>query len=235
RTQAPIARIGHSILIYEVKGSEGNRAAVVLGVPMAELAEPERALLAGGASLRSYDPASGTIIPRAYAADETWYAAAEAPADALRLRDGPGYVLYQLPSLGPNGGSAEAQFGEYVRMLGHEVAAERTGAGSQVAVDVRWEVMRPPHRAAKTFAHLLDAEGRYVAGWDGLAAPATCWEAGDEVRQRYQFVAPGDLSAGSYRIEIGWYDAETQERWPCYVGGEWTGDRLLLEEEAVDW
>lgn len=235
RAQTPVARIGHSILIYEVKGSESSRPAVVLGVPMAELAEPERALLAGGASLRYYDPASGIILPWAYAADETWYASPEAPADALRLRDGPGYVLYQLPSSGPDGGTAETQFDEYVRMLGHEVVAERTGAGIQVTVDVRWEVMRPPHRAAKTFAHLLDAEGRYVAGWDGLTAPATCWEAGDEVRQRYRFAAPGDLPPGSYRIEIGWYDAETQERWPCYVGGERTGDRFLLEEGAVDW
>jgi hypothetical protein len=95
--------------------------------------------------------------------------------------------------------------------------------------------MRPPHRAAKTFAHLLDEGGRYVAGWDGLAAPSTCWETGDEVRQRYRFVAPNDLPPGSYRIEIGWYDVETEERWPCYVGGVQVGDRLLLEEGAVSW
>jgi hypothetical protein len=235
RKQAPVARIGHSILIYEVDGGAGERQAVVLGVPTAELAAPERAMLARGASVRSYDPASGIILPRAYAADETWYAAPEAPEDALRLRDGPGYVVYQLPSSRPNGGTAEAQFGEHVRMLEHEVAAERKPSGIAMSVDVAWQVLAPPQRAAKTFAHLLDENGRYVAGWDGLAAPSTCWEAGDEVRQRYSFVAPSELPPGSYRIEVGWYNVETQERWPCYVGGERIGDRFLLEEGAVSW
>jgi len=229
RTQTPVARIGHSILIYHVGGSEGRRPAVVLGVATADLAEPERALLARGASVRYYDPASGIILPRAYGAGETWFAAPEPPEGALRRRDGPGYVLFQLPLPAPGARDVQARFGDAVLMLDHAVEAERSLDRRAVTVTVRWEVARPPHRAAKTFAHLLDAEGRYVAGWDGLAAPATCWEVGDELVQHYRIELPQELPRGSYRVEIGWYDAETLERWPCYVGEEHVGDRFLVE------
>jgi len=81
---------------------------------------------------------------------------------------------------------------------------------------------------------LLAAAGRYGAGGDGLAAPATCWEAGDELVQHYRIELPGELPRGSYQVEIGWYDAETQERWPCYVGGEHVGDRFLVEEGVIE-
>jgi hypothetical protein len=159
---------------------------------------------------------------------------------ALRQRDGPGYVLFQLPLPAPGERDLQARFGDAVLMLDHAVESERSlesermPAGTAVTVTVRWEVARPPHRAAVTFAHVLDAEGRYVTGWDGLAAPATCWEAGDELRQRYRIELPGELPRSSYQVEIGWYDAETLERWPCYVGEEHVGDRFLVEEGVIE-
>jgi hypothetical protein len=98
---------------------------------------------------------------------------------------------------------------------------------------VRWQEARPPHRAAITFAHVLNAEGQYVAGWDGLTAPATCWETGDELQQRYRIELPEGLPRG-YQIEVGWYDADTLARWPCYVDGTLVGDRFLLEEAVPE-
>ena len=75
---------------------------------------------------------------------------------------------------------------------------------------------------------MLDANGSYIAGWDGITSPATCWQANDRLTQRYTIVLPEDLDPGTYQIEIGWYDAETTQRWPCTLDGETIGDRLLL-------
>jgi hypothetical protein len=234
RTQTPIARIGHSILIYHVDPPEGIPPALVLGVPMAALAEPERALLARGARLRHYDPSSGLILPLEHDGGEVWFAAPEPPGGALPYRDGPGYLLFQLPLPAPGTRGALARFGDEVLLLGHTVERSRTDDRLTVTLTARWRVARPPHRAAVSFAHVLDAEGRYVAGWDGLSAPATCWEASDELQQRYRIELPEELPRGSYLLEVGWYDAETIERWPCYVGEEYVGDRFLIEADVIE-
>ncbi len=233
RTQTPIARIGHSILIYHVDEPVGKPPALVLGVPTAALAEPERALLARGARLRHYDPSSGIILPLAPSGGEVWFAAPEPPGGALPYRDGPGYLLFQLPLPAPGAPEVQAQFGDAVLLLGHGLERVSTDDRLALTLTMRWQVARPPHRAAVTFAHVLDAEGRYVAGWDGVTAPATCWEAGDELRQRYPIELPGELPRG-YQIEVGWYDVETLERWPCYVDGAPAGDRFLIREGVIE-
>ena len=103
------------------------------------------------------------------------------------------------------------------------------------AMGVRWLVERAPHRAATSFAHLLDAEGHYVAGWDGLTAPATCWHPGDVIYQAYRVALPQGTSADAYQVEVGWYDAETVQRWPCTIAGQAAGDRYVLDEvEAAE-
>jgi hypothetical protein len=77
---------------------------------------------------------------------------------------------------------------------------------------------------------LLDAEGAYLAGWDGLTAPATCWQEGDRIEQQYPIALPPHLPAGGTAIEVGWYDAETGRRWAYRAGDELLGDRWLLED-----
>jgi hypothetical protein len=62
-----------------------------------------------------------------------------------------------------------------------------------------------------------------------LTAPATCWQAGDRIEQTYGIPLPGGLAPGAYPIEVGWYDANTGERWPYLVEGEQVGDRMLEE------
>jgi hypothetical protein len=123
---------------------------------------------------------------------------------------------------------ADVRFGPFVRMLGHRVEEVSLGRDDVLLVEAWWGVAEAPHRAAVSFAHLLDAEGRYLAGWDGLTAPATCWQWGDLIVQRYNIPLPADLAPGSYRVEVGWYDRESLQRWICYVDGQPAGDRALL-------
>jgi hypothetical protein len=230
RTQTPIARIGHSIHIYRVAGEPARSRAVALAVPVTQLDAADRALLADGATLRSYDPASGIIYPLGADAGETWHIAPLGQASGDAVRTGPGYAVYRispdLPVLAADG----ARFGGYVDVAATELAVEPEG---EMVVRVAWRVAQAPHRAATSFAHLLDGTGQYVAGWDGVTAPATCWRVGDVVWQTYDIPLPADLPPGPYAVEIGWYDAETMARWSCAVDGVQVGDRYLLEDVAV--
>ncbi|MBN1933571.1 MAG: glycosyltransferase family 39 protein [Anaerolineae bacterium] len=242
RAQKPFYDINHSILIYEVPEPDpphGACCAVVLAVPTTQLADTERALLAEGAQVRQFDPASGVIVP---AMDEVWYILPESLGWGEVVREGPGYVAVRgTPSLhtpamysSPMESSPlSVQFGEFVRMQYQRVENLSLSAGRPLTVQVEWQVNEPPHRAATSFAHLLDAEGRYVAGWDGLTALATCWQPGDVIVQNYAISLPADLRPGIYQIEVGWYDAETLARWLCTVDGEVAGNRWLIPDVAI--
>ena len=234
RQRQPDAQVGHSILIYRLEGDlSAGRDAVVLGVPASALDGPERDLLQRAASVRRYNPETGLILPGdVSAAEETWFVAPIAQGGEI-VRQGPSYVVARgavPPSLSGARGPA---FGSAVLALRHGMEETCPSGGETLRVTVIWAVLEPPHRAAVSFAHLLDGEGRYVAGWDGLTAPATCWLTGDVIVQHYDLPLPERLSPGSYAIEIGWYDPESGKRWPAQVEGVAIGDRWLLPELEV--
>jgi hypothetical protein len=231
REREPDAQVGYSIQIYRVTAEEtatlGEAAA--LAVPRAQLAAEEAALLQGISSVRHYDPQTGIIVPAQ--ATTLWYVSAQPPLWSEPVRQGPGYVVARgSPPPTPNAGG-EASFGGFVAPLGDPHVNSSALQDGTLTVTIHWQVSQPPHRAAVSFVHLLDVEGRYVAGWDGLTAPATCWQAGDWIEQHYPVSLPKDLKPGTYPIEVGWYDADTGERWRYVVKGETVGDRMLIERE----
>jgi hypothetical protein len=231
RQREPTANIGHSIRIYQVDGQADHDKVIVLGVPLSQLAEEERDLLVEASSVRRYDPATGLIVPFAFS--DALYVAPEPPESGRVLRQGPGYVVStgpagQLPASVPN-----ARFGEHIIPLQAQVGEVSLAEDNVLDVSVHWGVESAPHRAAISFAHLLDAEGKYVAGWDGTTAPATSWQAGDQIRQDYRIPLPAGLAPGTYQVEVGWYDTGTGERWPYVVEGETVGDRILLPEVRI--
>jgi 4-amino-4-deoxy-L-arabinose transferase-like glycosyltransferase len=240
RARTPDASAGHSILLYRVEPVLEYTEQVVLGVPMAQLGAEERDLLRRAGSVRQYDPGTGLIVPTG-GAPAAWYVSPLPPKGAETVRAGPGYTLAQLaewpPATLPLTPPENAHFG-YVRPLEAQLGVEGDVPGVTLTVIVRWQVDEPPHRAATSFVHLLDAQGAYLAGWDGLTAPATCWQAGDRIEQRYAIALPPDLPPDSYPIEIGWYEPDTGQRWAYRIGDEIAGDRWLLEWKAgrvEDW
>jgi hypothetical protein len=226
RAQTPVARVGYSILIYDVEGERQDEGTVVLGVPMDDLSGPERALLKRGVSVRHFDPTHGLIVPEH---GPTWFVVPEPLAWGRVVRSDDGYLVVQGEPPLAAGGDRRARFGEFVDLINYQVELHGEGQGGSMQVRAEWSVVTPPHRAVVSFAHLLDGDGRYVAGWDGLSAPATCWQAGDHIVQRYAIPVPADVAGGTYQVELGWYDAETLERWPFYVDGHLSGDRLLTD------
>jgi hypothetical protein len=76
----------------------------------------------------------------------------------------------------------------------------------------------------KSFVHLLDSSGRFVAGSDAIPSnwtrPTTGWLAGEYVADVHILALPGDLAPGEYHLETGLYDAESNQR---------LGDSVILD------
>jgi hypothetical protein len=231
RERTPDAHIGHSILVYRVREGVASDETVVLGVPMDRLADQERALLQRTSSVRQIDPATGWVVPPA--AEQAWFIVPDPPEQGQIVRQGPGYVVVRDPSRGIAPGEALARFGPFLAMHSFHIDEVSLTRDKTLTVHVQWGVERAPHRAAVSFAHLLDARGQYAGGWDGMTVPATCWQPGDLIEQEYAIPLSSDLTPGTYQVQVGWYDAATIERWSCYVGGERIGDRFLLPPVEV--
>ena len=105
--------------------------------------------------------------------------------------------------------------------------------GQPMFFNTRWQVTRSADYPLSIMAHLLDAQGRVVAGGDGLGVPIEVWQAGDVIRQTHRLDLPRDLAPGTYWIETGIYRLDTMERYRILQGDQAIGDRLLLASVEV--
>ncbi len=99
---------------------------------------------------------------------------------------------------------------------------EQYAPGQTVLFSVQWRAMVNVGHDYRVFVHFLRADGAPVdsAKTDGdrtpmnsgAPAPTSSWIAGTIVNDVYSIVLPGDLPAGTYRIEIGLYDDQGRLR-----------------------
>lgn len=114
-----------------------------------------------------------------------------------------------------------ARFGDEIDLLAVEQVAP-TGDTSSIALPLRftWQARQPPRVDYTLYLHLLDAQGRYVAGIDEKLTlgeyPSSLWPPGEVVTD----VHPSDISSllhaprGTYQLVAGLYDNQTMERLP---------------------
>jgi len=67
-------------------------------------------------------------------------------------------------------------------------------------------------------AHLLAADGTFVASDDGLWVDPLTLRSGDRFFQIHRFALPPDAPPGPYTLELGLYDPLTGDRWPTMKG-----------------
>ncbi len=110
-------------------------------------------------------------------------------------------------------------------------------AGRPLHLALVWRAISSPRESYTVFIHLLDAEGRYVAGHDytplGGASPTYLWFPkwlpGQTYLDPYRFVLPRDLPAGEYWLEVGMYGMTSLRRLPVVDwAGNLAGDRVIL-------
>ena len=82
------------------------------------------------------------------------------------------------------------------------------------------------------FAHLLAADGTFLAGDDGLWVDPLTLRPGDRFIQAHRFAVPPDGPAGPYVVELGLYDPLTGDRWPILAADDQPGpDRIVIPVE----
>jgi hypothetical protein len=126
------------------------------------------------------------------------------------------------------------RFGDRLDLAGYQVEPSALKPGEWVRVWTYWRTVddtRGEQWPVAVFAHMLDVQGRYVAGRDLLAVPTAGWRTGDVWVQFQNFQVPASAPPGTYPVEIGLYDRAAQgvQRWRLPDGS----DRLLLSPVEI--
>jgi hypothetical protein len=122
-------------------------------------------------------------------------------------------------------------FDDVLLFLGHDRNASTLEPGDTLELILYWELLEKPSRQYTIFAHLLDARGQVVSGFDANEYPTSFWrEDGGERLLSYMALPIGDdVQPGTYQLEIGVYNQPSGERLPVLEDGGAVADRLLLE------
>ena len=110
----------------------------------------------------------------------------------------------------PVHGEPLALFGEAIELMSASVSPEEVRPGSAVKVRVTWRVKNAPGQALTTFVHLGDPRDAPLAQADSPAVsgqyPTESWAGGEVIEDVYELLIPQDLEAGSYPVQIGFYE-----------------------------
>lgn len=113
-----------------------------------------------------------------------------------------------------------ADFANGVRLTGYRL--ERLP--DRLHLTLFWQATESVTTDYTVFVHLVAADGFQVAGADGDPrdgqAPTSSWTTGIDVIDPHPIVPPDGLTAGAYRLRVGWYLRETGERVARIDGGE---------------
>jgi len=100
-----------------------------------------------------------------------------------------------------------ARLSSGANLIGYTIERPRR---DQVRVTLYWWAVVPLTQSYTVFTHVLDAEGRLVAGHDSLpvngTAPTQDWEAGRVYADTHLIQLPDGLPAGTYQVVAGMYD-----------------------------
>ncbi len=145
---------------------------------------------------------------------------------------------------GPDGGAAlllysdqesqaVADLGDAIRLVAYSLEPAQARAGEEVRLTLYWQCLKEMDASYTVFTHLLDGQGRVLAGQDNLpvggAFPTTEWAFEQLVQDEYAITLPDDAPPGSYTVEVGMYEAKSGQRLKTANGS----DRILPGEVKV--
>jgi hypothetical protein len=110
--------------------------------------------------------------------------------------------------------------------------------GEQLPVELIWFTRERPTGDYTIFLHLRDPSEKTLAQVDSMpgrgSIPTSRWRAGDYIHDRYQLHVPADAPAGEYKIAIGMYARDWQDRLPIAgASGQALGTELDLGRITV--
>lgn len=123
-------------------------------------------------------------------------------------------------------------FGETLHLCGYAVSTDRAAPGEKISAIFWWELPHPVERGANSFVHFIGptvnpATGTPLWGQEDKQMAINWWRPGGLYRDTYTFRVAPDAPPGEYRLEVGWWDPETQQRYPPRIV---RGEGIALSE-----
>lgn len=124
---------------------------------------------------------------------------------------------------------APVEFGGLARLIDYQITPAKLEAGKRLQIQVVWQTLAPSAAPQKLFVQLLGTpknDGSPVyAQFDGEPCAQLwhthTWRANELLFDTYALRVPENLPAGTFQLEIGWYDEATGARVPL---GQAKGD-----------
>jgi len=103
-----------------------------------------------------------------------------------------------------------------IRLLGYDLPSTPVEPGGSLELTLYWKALRRMERIYAVFNHLVGPDGTLWAQQDGWPQQGTYhtsqWLPGEIVEDRYTIQVPLDTPPGAYTLQVGMYDADTEER-----------------------
>ena len=133
----------------------------------------------------------------------------------------------------------EAKFGDLAELIGYDLSATKLQPGGTIDVTLYWKALAKTTSNYVLFVHLLGPDGTVAAQQDmpplGGARPTTSWIPGEYLRDPYHLNLITDAPAGTYTIELGFYDpARNGERLPAVdAAGKPDPNRRIVLQQTI--
>jgi hypothetical protein len=122
----------------------------------------------------------------------------------------------------------EVRFGDLLALLGYDL----TPSHGKLDVALYWRALNRSSINYKVFVHLLSDDGRVLAQHDSQPAydlrPTSGWLNGEYVKDEHRINLNDQVSAGTYRLEVGVYEPSNGERLPSFVRGVEQPERRVI-------
>jgi hypothetical protein len=132
------------------------------------------------------------------------------------------FLVFHIPAGDAPAGTDEASeftWGGGIDLRSWEAVQE----DDRLQVKLQWQAKVEMARSYTVFVHVLAEDGTLIAQLDRLPDGylTSDWKPGEIVSDRFTIPLPGDLPAGRYLIQTGFYYLPTQERLgePLVLGG----------------
>lgn len=132
----------------------------------------------------------------------------------------------------------DANFDGKMQLLGYEMNAVELERASELRLVLHWQALAPMDTSYTMFVHLLDAKGQVRSQRDAIPGegtlPTTGWLPGEVISVRITIPLDENLPGGQYTMEVGVYDATSNQRLPAHDGkAQPLGDHLILRSVDV--
>ncbi len=256
RRQKPVARIGHSLFVYQVPESPATEKwAAVCYAPDGPVDGDGLAAGLGRTDLRSiffdcrsswvyvHDGGPGYYVVPAHGdptiASEMLLGRATPVyhdrGNPVMFKDEPGLTLYrwegEADAAARLAGLARPPGGAFdfgvASLIGYELSRGPIKPGGVISITTWWRANSPGEVLLSSYSHLMNGEILEASG-DGLGMPPQMWQSGDVIVQRHVLKLRGDLPPGDYTLHIGLYLTPDGPRLPLKINGQLGDEHPML-------